>query len=89
MIATKKGLFIIKMVGFNVGLELCSELLPTVWDFPKYGPETCHHNFDPPRREWLPRFGTPRSINTYFKFIILHILLDLHVILRMKEIMDT
>ena len=23
---------------------------------------TCHRNFDPPRREWLPRFGTPRGI---------------------------
>ena len=24
--------------------------------------ETCHHNFDPPRRVCLPRFGTPRGI---------------------------
>ena len=29
---------------------------------PKNGPETCHHNFDLPRRGWLPRFGTPRGI---------------------------
>ena len=29
---------------------------------PKDAPETYHHNFDQPRRGWLPRFGTPRSI---------------------------
>ena len=29
---------------------------------PKDGPETCHHNFDPLRRGWLPLFGTPRGI---------------------------
>ena len=28
----------------------------------KDGPETCHHNFDLPRRGWLPCFGTPRGI---------------------------
>ena len=24
--------------------------------------ETCHHNFDPSRREWLSHFDTPRGI---------------------------
>ena len=24
--------------------------------------ETCHHNFDPPRRGWLPALVPPRSI---------------------------
>ena len=28
----------------------------------KDDPETCHRNFDPPRRGWLSRFGTPRGI---------------------------
>ena len=23
---------------------------------PEVGPETCYHNFDPPRRRWLPHF---------------------------------
>ena len=25
-------------------------------------PETCHRNFDPPRRVWVPRIGTLRGI---------------------------
>ena len=29
---------------------------------PKDDPETCHRNFDSPRRGWLLRFGTPRGI---------------------------
>ena len=28
---------------------------------PKDGPQICHHNFDPSRKGWLPRFGTPRG----------------------------
>ena len=24
-------------------------------------PKTCHHNFDPPRRGWLPHFGSPTT----------------------------
>ena len=51
------------MSGFNVGLEL------RLWDIadgrgfiPKDDPETCYRNFDPPRRGWLPNFGTPTGI---------------------------
>ena len=29
---------------------------------PKDDSETCHHNFDPPRRGWLPCFGIPIGI---------------------------
>ena len=46
------------MDGFSVGLEPRSELLQPG----QAGPETCHHNFDLPRRGWFPRFGTPRGI---------------------------
>ena len=28
----------------------------------KDSPETCHHNFDPSKWRWFPRFGTPRGI---------------------------
>ena len=28
----------------------------------KDGQKTCNHNFDLPRRGWLPHFGTPRGI---------------------------
>ena len=28
---------------------------------PKDGPETCHHNFNLPRRGWLPRFCASRG----------------------------
>ena len=41
---------------FNVGLE--KWVLPLI---PEDDPETCHHNFDPPRREWLPRFDSPKG----------------------------
>ena len=44
-------------------LEVQIGILPTVWEsFPKDEPETCYRNFDPPWREWLPRFDTPRGI---------------------------
>ena len=29
---------------------------------PEDDPKTCNHNFDPPWRGWLSRFGTPRDI---------------------------
>ena len=41
------------LVGYSDGLGLV----------PKDDPETCHCNFDPPQRGWLPRFGTPRRHN--------------------------
>ena len=30
--------------------------------YSKNVPRICHHNFDLPRRGWLPRFGNPRGI---------------------------
>ena len=39
---------------------------------PKKVPETCHRNFEPPRREWLPLFGTPSGIIWMGTWRILH-----------------
>ena len=49
--------------GFNVGLEQRKWAIADGLGFiPKDHPETCHRNFDPTRRRWLPRFDTPRDI---------------------------
>ena len=62
-----------RQVGFNVKLEERSGLLPTVWGhIPKDCSETCHYNFDPLRRRWLPLFGTPRGIIWMGTWRILH-----------------
>ena len=46
--------------GFNVGLELHKcDIADGLGFIPEGDQETCHHNFDPPRRGWLPHFGTP------------------------------
>ena len=38
---------------FNVGLELRKSAVADGLGFiPEDDPETCHHNFDPPRRGW-------------------------------------
>ena len=37
----------VEIDGFNVGLELRSRLLPTVWDL-KDDPDTCHQNVGKP-----------------------------------------
>ena len=51
------------LVGFNVGVERRYWFFADGLEYiPKDGPETCHRNFYPPRRGWLPSFGTPRSI---------------------------
>ena len=49
--------------GFNVGQELRQWAIADGLGFSqKDDPETCHHNFDPPRRGWRPGFGTPKGI---------------------------
>ena len=49
--------------GFNVGLEQSQWAIVNGLGFIlKDDPETCHRNFDSPRREWLLRFDTPRGI---------------------------
>ena len=51
------------MGGFNVGLELRWRAIANGLGFiPTDDPETCHRNYDPPRREWLSRYGAPRCI---------------------------
>ena len=51
------------MSGFNIGLELRYWALADGRGFiPKDDQDTGHRNFDPPRRGWLPRFGTPRGL---------------------------
>ena len=50
--------------GFNVGLELHKcDIADGLGFIPEGDQETCHHNFDPPRRGWLPRFGTQLRYN--------------------------
>ena len=51
------------MGEFNIGLELHKWAIPDgLGLIPEDDAETCHHNFDPPRRGWLLRFGTLRGI---------------------------
>ena len=45
--------------GFNVGLERHRlDIADGLGVNLEGGPETCHHNFDPLRWVWLPRFGS-------------------------------
>ena len=47
----------VELDEFNVGLELRQQVIADSLGFiPKDNPETCHRNFDPPQRGWLPRF---------------------------------
>ena len=49
--------------GFNIRLEQRQWAIADGLGFIlKDDPETCHHNFDLPRRGWLLRFEIPRSI---------------------------
>ena len=41
---------------YNNSVPVCRK------NIPKDDSETCNHNFNPPRRGWLSRFGTPRGI---------------------------
>ena len=67
------------MSGINVRLELRKWAIADGLGFiPMDGPETCHRIFDPQRREWLPRFGIPRSILWMGTWRALHPRLILH-----------
>ena len=49
-------------VGVGLGLEQRSgAIADDLGLIPEDDLETCHRNFDPPRRKWHPRFGTPRG----------------------------
>ena len=51
------------MGGFDVGLEPHKWAIADGLGFiPKDVAETCAHNFDPPLKACLPRFGTPKGI---------------------------
>ena len=51
------------MAGYNVELEQRWWAIADGLGFiPKDDSEICHRNCHPPRRGWLPRFGTPRDI---------------------------
>ena len=67
------------LIGFNVGLE---QRLWAIADglglIPKDDPEICHRNFDPSRRGWLSRFGTPRGIIRMVTWRTLHLRRILH-----------
>ena len=47
------------LVGFNVARATQWTITDGLGVIPKDDLETCHHNFDPPRRGWLPALVLP------------------------------